>query len=259
MSPDIKRRGMMIDQQPVDGADTMLIDDYFCAEPRHVNYLINWAEKCKIIYVETPKVGCTAIKKILQYSELDYDMGNMLDDVHDKGRSPLKSPQQDQEGFINCLNSPEYFKFSFVRNPLTRVLSAYLDKIARHPDMTADRKQKLGLHVNEGIPTFGEFIEMIYGHEFRDMNPHWAPQSFLLGIENVRYDYLGRFEHFEASIEQLLAKVQLRVPEGTFASGRVHATNADELVIKHYSPTILKQVREIYHDDFKYLGYGWSL
>ena len=100
---------------------------------------------------------------------------------------------------------------------------------------------------------------MIYDHEFRDMDPHWAPQLFLLGIESVRYDYLGRFEHFDVSIQHLLSKTNLRVPEGTFENGRAHATNADELTIKHYSPATLKRVQEIYHDDFKYLGYGWSL
>ena len=91
------------------------------------------------------------------------------------------------------------------------------------------------------------------------MNIHWAPQSFLLAIDNVKYDFLGRFEFFSESIKYLTDKTSLEVFGGVGRIGRQHATNASALVAEYYTPLIAKRVQEIYHDDFLYLGYGWSI
>ncbi len=239
--------------------DATALSDCFPAELRHVNYLVNWSVKHRTIYVETPKVGCTAIKKILQFSELDFDISRMPEDVHEKDHSPLRSPLFSETDFLRCLQSPDYFVFSFVRNPITRVLSAYLDKILGRPGIVTPIQKKMGINPFEHIPSFGEFIDIVYRQSLGEMNPHWAPQSFLLGIENIRYDYLGRFEYFDSAIDSLVLKRELKIPEGTFVSGRAHATNADDSVAEYYSPAILRKVHEIYHDDFVHFGYGWSI
>lgn len=235
------------------------IYDYFPAHRIHVDYLVNWSDKFKLIYVETPKVGCTTIKKILQYNELDGDESRLPLDVHDRQQSPLKSPNMDEAEFLRCLLSPEYFKFTFVRNPITRVLSAYLNKIVGKAGAINQTQKELGINPFEHIPTFPEFVEIIYNQKPFDMNVHWAPQVFLLGINDVRYDYLGRFEHFEQSINHLASKKRLIIPSNAMTLGRVHATNADEILHKHYTDSALRRVQEIYYEDFRYLGYGWSL
>ena len=235
------------------------IHDYFPANRYHVDYLVNWSDKLKLIYVETPKVGCTVIKKILQYNELDCDESRLPLDVHDRPQSPLKAPNMDEAEFLRCLVSHEYFKFAFVRNPITRVLSAYLDKIVGTVGTINPSQKELGINPFEHIPTFPEFVDLIYKQKLSDMNVHWAPQTFLMGINNVRYDYLGRFEHFEQSINHLVSKNRLKIPSDKITFGREHATNAGEVVNKHYTNSALGRVHEIYYEDFKCLGYGWSL
>lgn len=250
----------------ITSGQTPSLSHIFPAKPNYVNYvnyIINWSLKRKIIYVETPKVGSTTIKQILQYAEFDFDMSKMQaddhDHVHDRARSPLKSPSYNEEQFLNCLGSKEYFTFSFVRNPFTRVLSAYLDKIVGKPGTTNRIQQQMGIDPSRYIPTFEEFVDVVYNQSIQDMNPHWTPQTSLLGIDKVRYDFLGRFEYFEDSIMQLITKAELRVPEGAFGLGKDHATSADTRLQDNYTPKAIERVQEVYSKDFECLGYGWSL
>jgi Sulfotransferase family len=247
----------------IPGEQNRSLSDIFPAKPNYVNYLINWSVRQKIIYVETPKVGSTTIKQILQYAEFGFDMSKMPTDdhdhVHDRARSPLKSPRDNEAQFLHCLESTEYFTFSFVRNPFIRVLSAYLDKIVGRPGTTTRIQQQMGIDPSSYIPTFEEFVGIVYSQSIRDMNPHWAPQCFLLGIDRVRYDFLGRFEFFEDSIMQLITRTNLRIPEGAFGLGKGHATSADTRLRDNYTPQAIKRVQDIYSEDFKHLGYGWSL
>jgi hypothetical protein len=235
------------------------ISDIFPSTASNVNYLVNWSEKNKIIYTETPKVGCTVLKRMLHYAECSYDISKMPVDVHNRKTSPLKQPNDNECEFIDAIFSDEYFKFSFVRNPFTRALSTYLDKIIGRPGVITPIQEKLGINPFVYIPSFHEFIDMVYEQSPLDMDVHWAPQTFLLGNQNIQYDYLGRFEFFQKSVEILASKSVLEIPPKTFSIGKEHATNANRLVSKYYSSPIISKVREIYYDDFKYLGYGWSV
>lgn len=84
--------------------------------------------KHNYLYVETPKVACSTIKKTLQTMEVEnvnFHRDNPNIKVHEN--SLLLSPSSVGD-FQKLLNS-EIFKFCFSRNPYTRLLSAYLQKI----------------------------------------------------------------------------------------------------------------------------------
>jgi hypothetical protein len=242
---------------------TDMLAEIFPGKPRHVNYLINWSTKCRFIYVETPKVGCTTIKQILQYAEYDFDdtyLGSKNhDQLHDRSLSPLKAPRDDPEQFLECLVSDSYFVFSFVRNPFTRILSAYLDKIVGKPNEQSNIQRKMNIDPAIGAPTFSEFIDIVYSSSPVEMNPHWAPQTFLLAIDNVRYDYLGRFEFFNDSIQQLVKSRELKIPSSITGRGKQHSTSADHKLQQYFDANTTSRVKEIYQRDFEQLGYGWSI
>lgn len=238
------------------------ISNYFLAKPAHINYMINWSVQHKLIYVETPKVGCTTIKQILQHAEYDYDTSKVSmkdhDLLHDRSCSPLKSPEYNEALFLNCINSEDYFTFSFVRNPFTRVLSAYLDKIVGKPGVFNQFQKRIGIDSSSNIPSFNEFLEIIYTQPEVEMDPHWAPQSFLLGCDKVHYDFLGRFENFDDSINELISRTKLRLLPEANSLGRAHATSASDQLKEYYTKRAIHRVREIYSEDFRRLGYGWS-
>ena len=95
-------------------------------------------EKCS--GCETPKAACSSIKRLLHKIELHDTPYQPNKNVHDRAHSPLLRPTQlPPRAFTECLTSAGWFRFAFVRNPFTRVLSAYLDKIRR------DRPEKAAI------------------------------------------------------------------------------------------------------------------
>ena len=89
----------------------------------------NFSLKYRYFYAETPKVGCSTIKglliqaehgQVIQYPDMDY--------IHHREFSPLLNAQQLVDT-VAFLEDPGVTRFCFVRNPYTRLLSAWLDKI----------------------------------------------------------------------------------------------------------------------------------
>lgn len=226
---------------------------------KHVYYLVNWAVEQRLIYVETPKVGCTLIKRVVQFAECGFDENLLPDDVHDRRTSPLLSPKHNLAGFLAELESDACLTFSFVRNPFSRFLSAYLDKIVGDPAVITERQKKLGIGPGPERPTFDEFVDIVYGQTRLDMDVHWAPQSFLLGWPGVRYGFLGRFERLTGDLEALMAARGLRYPVGAKRLGVSHATGADAKLRAYFSERTRRRVVEIYSDDFSHFGYPTTL
>lgn len=235
------------------------ISELFPAQRKHVNYLVNWAVRSHLIYVETPKVGCTVIKRVLQFAECNFDEQMMPADVHDRVTSPLLSPKDDEAGFLSALESDRCLNFSFVRNPFTRFLSAYLDKVIGDPDELTERQRKLGIEPGGDRPTFDEFVDIVFEQTELEMDVHWAPQSFLLGYPKVRYAFLGRFEQLSRDLEKLMSERGLRFPSDARQLGAQHATGAGSKLSAFYSERTRRRIAEIYSDDFAQFDYRAEL
>ncbi|MCX2842541.1 sulfotransferase family protein [Microbulbifer thermotolerans] len=220
------------------------------------NYLCHFSKENNFIYVETPKVACTTIKRVLQQAETK---GNMTyespGDVHKRELSPLLAPSDDFNSFFKALDDEKIFKFCFVRNPFTRALSCYLDKMVK---VEFERKRlapKLDLDGNS-VPSFYEFLCAINEQNESERDIHWASQSYLLRPEKICYSFIGRFEFF---IDQfnLVAK-KLKVENFWDSSSSWHATNASSLVERYFDERNIELICKIYEKDFLSFGYGWS-
>ncbi|GJD09935.1 Carbohydrate sulfotransferase 14 [Galdieria sulphuraria] len=89
---------------------------------------ISVSEKLKIVYCPIPKAASSTWKYLIRCQEGVEDYWN-LTAAHSRATSGLKYlidyPSEEIE---RILTSPEYLKFTFVRNPYTRLLSCYVDK-----------------------------------------------------------------------------------------------------------------------------------
>ena len=170
-----------------------------------------------------------------------------------------RQPKDDLASFLAELDSDACLTFSFVRNPFSRFLSAYLDKIVGDPEVITDRQKRLGIGPGPERPSFDEFVEFVYDQPRLDMDVHWAPQSFLLGWPRVRYGFLGRFERLSEDLEMLMASRGLRYPAGARRLGVRHATGADAKLAAYFSEPTRRRVVEIYGDDFSHFDYPTTL
>lgn len=200
-----------------------------------------------IFYNRIPKVANSSIVKWL--------LGLKPSDV--RGRSykkVFKNPSRMSSAEIDRLDHA--VKFVFVRNPYTRVLSAYLDKVVRVGYFQPGGKLSgTSLSRLNAIPTFSEFCCWLEDGGLYQ-NAHWAPQSSLLLIPLERFDFIGKFENIATDIETL--QMMMR-GEGAGRELERHgppATDAASLLERYYRREDYRRVESLYADDFSNFSYG---
>lgn len=139
----------------------------------------------------------------------------------------------------------ELFKFTVVRNPYTRVLSAYLDKIARFP------------HRRGNDISFGEFLQRLAGdRRFLYSNAHWVPQADLLLIPAQEFDVIGKVESLDRDLNQIKQRICPGAGDQITNAGPP-PTGAAKKLRRYYSDdALIALVADIYRDDFATFGYS---
>ena len=145
----------------------------------------------------------------------------------------------------------QLFRFTFVRNPFTRTLSAYLDKVERRAiERRAIRDNKK--------TAFKKFLLELDAGKLHS-NAHWAPQSDLFLIPADQFDFIGRVE----SLQTDLSKVKNRLLDTDSAepvkSFLGNATNATSKLALYYDDETARLVRKLYRQDFDLFGYSLDL
>lgn len=220
------------------------------------------------VYVDTPKVACSTIKRALQSAERGYEAtgdGDLsgkfgysvsLLDVHDRKKSPLKRPANRWAFRLSLAKAR--VSFCFVRNPYSRVLSAYLDKIAANETRRERFLQGLVEEPKKPI-SFREFLELIAKQSPHNMNAHWRPQRYHTMVDSLDYDFIGSFE---ALNDDLVAILKVAAPPALEFVKAVdeHRTSASEQLIDYYSDESAERLAQaIYEKDFEKFGYSTDL
>lgn len=146
-----------------------------------------------------------------------------------------------------------YFKFTFVRDPFDRIVSAYLDKVARNsaPDhFDAVIESRIGKPRGAKY-AFEEFVDYLEAGGVTD-NAHWARQVDLICIPVEKLDFIGRVETLEADLFRVLKK--LGSSRAEISSFRPHITSREDESSRHFEK-FKDRLCEIYRVDFESLGY----
>jgi len=163
-------------------------------------------------------------------------------------KAAFLSPGRLDEKAVNHFEA--LYKFVFVRNPYTRTLSAYLDKIAK-----GKRKPSALVARSDPPPSFVSFCRYLADGGLFE-NGHWAPQSASLLIPADQFDFIGKLENFDADFRCVLDRI---TPAGsghpvkTFASNR---TGANERLKAYYTHEAAEIVARQFAEDFDVFGYS---
>jgi hypothetical protein len=223
-------------------------------------YSIHISLRYSYIYVECPKCACTTIKSALIRMELG-DKDYMFDepgDIHLRDFSPLLSPRQ-VGAFEERLRSPFIVKFCFVRNPYSRLLSAYLDKIAQGKPIFDIIRKQLGHGQAGGLSIgFDEFVQAVIHQPVSMMDSHWRTQYHQTLQDVVPYSFIGKVENLDEDIARLGSLLGADLTQ--FMRDEVdHATQADEKMARYYTTEMQNAVYEKYRIDFENFGYDREL
>ena len=142
----------------------------------------------RFVWFKIPKVATTSIETAFRNNDRIYGI-----------RRIKQSPEVIADKY------PDYFKFAFVRNPWSRVVSCYVNKICypqkRSALMYFSRYKSLYYRM-----PFEEFIYFLCSEEGKDENadPHWISQHlFLYDGSDCMVDFVGRFENLEQDLRSV--------------------------------------------------------
>jgi len=185
----------------------------------------NDAQKWAFIHI--PKTGGTSLTSIIQNIE-----GSELVAVHDSIRA-----------FDDVSN---FFIFTIVRNPFTRIASAYSHRLRK----------------NEYKKSFGEFIT-----ELSENHLDLIPQSYYINAgkdENKKVSFIAKYENYTNDIQKILKKINHRSSIPHLNRNPIYDKhpnlNQEKFYKNLYSQDwMIENILERYKDDFKIFNYELDL
>ena len=185
-------------------------------------------------YVEIAKVGCTSITHAILLADLK-DPARITGNHH---RHPHFRALE-KEGYT----AP--YVFTFVRNPIERLLSCYREKIC-------DGRAEAICCPLGAKATFDEFAFWAASQDPKMCDRHFAPQTRALDLSGRKVDFMGRFETLNEDWKRLQQKFPALPSLPHLNSSRRRPGD------KHLSGGTLALVRDFYREDFRRLGYSYS-
>jgi len=214
----------------------------------------------RYVAMTVPKVACTTIKMALQTWEGCGPPPERWADVHAGWAGPtLLAYPTDQ--IVEMLRSPDYLRFSFVRNPYSRLVSAWKSKLAwadpQYRELQASIREACGYPVVDGQRTgpilFRDAVQCLLDDPgvFDD---HWSLQVDLLVADVIDYHVVGRFERFDQQFPAILRRLHAP-PEVVGIARRVFNPTQPTPLATVYDPQLARRVYDLYIADFETFGY----
>jgi hypothetical protein len=152
-------------------------------------------------------------------------------------------------------NYPDYYKFSFVRNPYARVVSCYNSKI--HNAVPGKQARIMSFYRNlSPSMSFGDFASWLNTEEGGDAyaDRHWLSQNVLLSDENGQNicDFIGRYEDLEAGLSHIKNHLKFSDPISLAQKGFVSPIRNYQ---SYYDEKSRSDIEKRYAEDLKRYGY----
>jgi len=202
------------------------------------------SDKFKLVYVVNSKAGCSAIKQSLMASSGDNVNGDNYWDVHKVGV---------EKGYVKAALSEsekQYYFFTFVRSPFSRVASLYLNKFSNQQNISQRGfgYQKYLGGILDRNDSFEKFLTKVSKIPDILCDRHFKPQAYLVNQEAVKIDYIGKFESFNEDYTVLRERFGLRELSVINKSSAYRLSDL-------YTQRALDLVSKRYEEDIEQFGY----
>lgn len=241
-------------------------------------------ESESMVYRVVPKCACSTIGQIMFYS----DHGRFFDgDIHDAAEGLHKWAQTASQGPIDAnVTAHKSYVFTCVRNPYSRILSSFFDKIAGiqrngrryRGNLVPMLTQKYGIDVGspdngfafDQIASFRRFLlfarDTIRWRKPMDADIHWSAMSGHVSTfvaSGGRYDRIIWTENFNDGMQSVLDKVTTPVPIDLakiprFNESEGHGPKRAHPVEDYFDDLSRHLIWEIYRKDFQLFRYDFD-
>lgn len=220
-------------------------------------------DRFQFLYCFTPKVACSNWKKVLMVLDekaLRPENVTKIDHSHDVKHLHQYSPDEIAHRLEN------YYKFMFVREPMARLASAFLNKFREIPSYMKKYGVPIIKRYRRGAPpnpkgndvTWNEFVHYVVDTPLQRYNQHWLPYHVLCQPCTVDYDFIGSYENLEAEANYVIREVHA---DRRVAFPRRQAyyrpLKAEQLqsMLGEVSDGLLEKLVSVYQQDFDLFGY----
>ena len=198
--------------------------------PRGQSNTLKWpystmmvSQEHRLFYIPIAKCACTSLKcMMIELAAIDHYEQAIKLGVHlvtDRFNTGVQLKDQPMDVAREILASEEYLKFSVVREPYERLVSAFLEKFVynrEHPRNLLHTRQIIAqvqgsdeIDLHKGI-SFDDFISVILRQDSWDLDPHWRPQYlYMRGVPHL--DRVFRIEDLGDIADYLREKRNLQV------------------------------------------------
>jgi chondroitin 4-sulfotransferase 11 len=147
-----------------------------------------------------------------------------------------------------------YYKFTIVRNPFSRLVSAY-EFMQNGGYGKADDEI---VAIVKQYPSFEDFVLNYLTPQKAKAIRHFRPQHFFVcdSSYNLMVDFAGRFENIEHDYEIIRKKTGIGE-----SLKKINTTRSERSNLKEYykNPQVINKVKEIYYKDFEIFHYQKDL
>lgn len=216
----------------------------------------------RYVTIAVPKVACSTVKRTLHTFEGQSQYRDRWWATHeDSGGLTLLDHPTDL--VVEMLTSPEFLRFCFVRNPYSRLFSAWKSKLGCDDEQYEVTRNAIreefdyptvdGTRV--GTVSFRDSIEYLLdpatsGH----LDDHWTLQTQVLTYDTIDFEVVGRFENFVDDFAAILKR--LKAPPDIVALGsEVTNPTAPMALAAVYDSALASRVHDHYAGDFEAFGY----
>ena len=244
-------------------------------------------EDRKFMWCIVPKVACSNWKRALGQTKKSalnstWNGDKWLKHVHwpgyltSIGMKPLAAFTSEERNY----RLKHYFKFMFVRHPLTRLLSAWKEKFASlnkftkrfhkqyMPRMVSQKRQKEAeLNGTTPLVLFSEFLSYIANNPNKRLNAHWRSYWNICHPCSIPYAFIGKLETIGPDSKYVLERISGSDASDAFPPPErgpyvKHLPSTSDMLNKAYkdiSQDTIARLQRVYSHDFTLFNYSTQI
>lgn len=148
----------------------------------------------RIAYYPTPKVGCSSVKSAL------YQLAHGKPYEGTPGK-PWVHDHYVSEEFRRIDEADRFYKFCIVRDPIDRLVSAYLNRVVAYKELGPEPPD---------FPTFVRYLEQ-YRMSDQNIRHHTDGQWFFIGMDLGYFDRVFSFDEISVIPAEIEAETGHRI------------------------------------------------
>ena len=217
------------------------------------------------MYFRVPKAGCTGMVELLRMVENAPPIKLFVNEafetrrdmfVNSRVNAPLPSlVDLDNRTQREVLESSDFLRMTVVRNPYTRVVSAWRNKIlVCEPSVKDDYvaiKGNLPAFRDKSLISFAEFVEYLRTKcDLRTCDSHWRRQVDHTFFPAMNFSYVGRLEKFGEVLRRFERHLGLSEPLAPHRKNESISFGPNP-----FTQELADKVYTLYQPDFELFGY----